>query len=157
MLNLFKLNWVNPCGTAVLPRMFTFHPWLQHCRSLLGSGISQAGIQHHAASVQSLIHLLSLYTCSVYLLYCESDLSSKSNMPASIWLLCMQWLSVLHVCTCSDIITCMKTYRCSWPISRHVNYNDIAQELWRDPEEKIWENGIWFKASFPCLNSVESH
>lgn len=133
------------------------HLLLQQWGCLLGSGISQTGIQHREASVQSLILLLCLRTCSVYLLYCESDLNSKSNMPAYVWLLCMQRLSVLHVCTCSDIIICMKTYRCSWPISRYVDYNHIAQEVGRDPEERIWENCTRFKAPFPCLNSVERH
>lgn len=131
------------------------HLLLQHWGSPLGTGISQTGIKRCEASVQTLIHLLRLHTCSTYFLYCDSDLSSKSNVPAYIWLLCVQRLSVLHVCTCSDIIICMKTYRCSWPVPGYVDYNHIAQEVWRDPGERIWENYTRFKAPFPCLNSVE--
>lgn len=155
MLNWFKLYWVNHCGSAVLSHTFTFlHTWSQSSSIAAALRISagvrdlpdRRNIQHREASVQSLIHLLCLRTCSASLLYCESDLSSKSNMPAYIWLLSVQRLSVLHVCTCSDIIICVKTYRCSWPIFRCVDYNHMAQEVWKDQEERIWENCTRFKA-----------
>lgn len=111
--------------------------------------------KHCKASAQGWIRLLCLHTFPTHLLYCESELSSKTSMPAYIWLVCMQRLSVLHVCTCGDIIWVMNTYRCSWPISRYLDYNYIAQNVWRDLGKRIWENYMQLRAPFSCLSSIE--
>lgn len=119
-----------------------------------GQGFPRQKWKHHRASAQGHIHLLCLRTCSVYLLYYESDLSSKSSMPAYMQLLCTQRLSsCVHLQW--YIIWMVKTYRCSWPTFRYLDYHYIAQKMWRDLDESIWENYTQLKALFPCLSSVE--